>query len=76
MTKLTPDTFDGLTRAPAREERIIWTAGGIARRLGCGEDYVRKTLATLAQSPIRRKGRRLYVFEEDLIRFMRNGGGN
>lgn len=75
MTKLTPEAFDALTRAraPAREDRIIWTASGIARRLGCGEDYVRRTLANLPGSPIQRKGRRLYTFEDELVNWMRRG---
>lgn len=69
MMKLTPEAFDSLTRV--RQDRIIWTASGIARRLGCGEDYVRRTLVTLPGSPIHRKGRRLYAFEDELMAWMR-----
>jgi hypothetical protein len=76
MTKLnlTPQRFDALTRMHVREDapKIIWTASGIARRLGCGEDYVRRTLAGLPGSPIRRKGRRLYAFDDELILWMRD----
>lgn len=76
MTKLTPETFDALARdahthVRAREDRIIWTAAAIAGRLGCGEEYVRRTLAKLPGSPIHQKGRRLYAFEADLMAWMR-----
>ena len=72
MTKLTPEHFDSLTRshAPAREDRIIWTAKAIGRRIGCSEDYVRKTLANYDNSPVRRIGRRFYVMESELLRWM------
>lgn len=73
---LTPETLDALLTPPPRargqEDRIIWTAGSIARRLGCGEDYVRKTLARQPGTPIRKRGRRLYCFERELIDWMRD----
>lgn len=73
MTKpLTPQSFDTITAKGPHPDRIIWTASGIARRLGCGEDYVRRTLARQPGSPIRRKGRRLYAFEDDLLAWMRD----
>lgn len=70
---MTPDEFDqALARVHVREDRIIWTAKGIAGHLGCGEDYVRRTLAREAGSPIRQRGRRIYVYADELDRFMRS----
>ena len=54
------------------EGRILWTAGGIARRLGCSPDFVRMVLATAPGSPIRRIGGKIYAFEDDLILFLRD----
>ena len=68
---LTPSRLDAVLERP-KPDRIIWTAGGIAARLGCGEDFVRKTLALLPGSPIRKKGRRLYAFEGELIDWMKD----
>lgn len=74
MTKpLTPQSFDSLTHGNAREDRILWTAKAIGRRLGCGPDYVRHTLAGLPGTPIRKQGRRFFAFEDELIAFMRDG---
>lgn len=66
---ISPRKFDAAT---SRNDRIIWTAGSIARRLDCGEDFVRRTLAHLPGTPIRKKGQCIYVFENDLITFMRD----
>lgn len=74
-TELTPPRFDALVRGAPPHPRIIWTAAGIGRRLNCGEDYVRRTLFGMPGSPIRRKGRRLYAFEDDLIAWMRDSAG-
>ncbi|WP_404404909.1 hypothetical protein [Pelagibacterium halotolerans] len=73
---LSPQRFDAMASQGATRygrDKIIWTAGGIAARLGCGEDYVRRTLAALPGTPIKKKGRRLYAFEDDLIAWMRDG---
>lgn len=70
-TTLTPQRLDAVLERP-KPDRILWTAGGIARRLNCGEDYVRRTLAVLPGSPIRKKGRRLYAFEDELLEWMRD----
>jgi hypothetical protein len=72
MTTLTPDRFDTLTRAPAhaREDKIIWTAKAIGRRIGRSEDYVRKVLAHLPGSPIFKQGNRLYSFEHLLLAYL------
>ena len=67
MTTLTPKTFDVMT-AP----RIIWTAQAIAAHIGRSEDFVRKTLASEPGTPIRKKGRRLYAFADDLIAYLRD----
>lgn len=49
---------------------IIWTAKGIAKYLGCSPEYVRRTLASEPDTPIRQRGRRMYVYRADLDAFM------
>jgi hypothetical protein len=71
MKTLTPEAFDRLTRMPAREDRIIWTLAAIGARIGTGVDFVRDTLVAAPGSPIRELGGRYYVFEQDLLDFMR-----
>ncbi|MBN9334916.1 hypothetical protein [Devosia sp.] len=71
MTKLTPETFDALTRMPAREGRIIWTLPAIAGRIGVGVDFVRDTLAKQPGSPVKEIGGRYYAFDDELIAFLR-----
>lgn len=75
MNKLTPTTFDALVargapHAYVRESRIIWTASAIAKRIGRSEDYVRKTMAHEPGTPIKKRGRRLYVFEQELMAYL------
>lgn len=67
--KITPKNFDDLTGEKAGP--VIWTAAAIARRIGRSEGYVRKTLARLDGTPVRRHGRgNLYAYEADLVSFM------
>lgn len=72
---LTAGRFDklveGQTRPSSSPPRIIWTLQGIARRIGTGPDFVRDTLATAENSPVRQIGGRFFAFEDDLIAFLR-----
>lgn len=68
---LTPSRFDRIVAPVTRDDRIIWTAAAIDRRIGVGPDYVRHTLAMEPGSPVRKLGRRFYVIEDELIAFMR-----
>lgn len=54
-----------------KQDRIIWTLGGIAKRIGVGPDFVRDTLAKQPGSPVKEMGGRYYAFEDDLIAFLR-----
>ena len=65
---LTPTNFDVFTAGPGR---IIWTLGGIGQRLKRGPDFVR-ALARKEGSPIRKEGRQFYVFEDELVAFMKS----
>ncbi|TPJ28027.1 hypothetical protein [Mesorhizobium sp. B2-7-2] len=53
-------------------DRILWTAGGIARRLGCSPDFVRSVIANEPGNPIKTLGSRMYAVERDLIDWMRH----
>lgn len=64
--KLTPPPL-----APDLAPRILWTAGGIARRLGCSSDFVTSVLMKSPGCPIHRLGGRIYAVEPDLIEWMR-----
>lgn len=68
---LTPATLDAVL-TPPRRDRIIWTLGGIASRIGTGTDFVRDTLAKQPVSPVKEIGGRYYAFEEDLIEYLRS----
>lgn len=73
VRNLGPDEFDAaFTRVHVREDRLIWTAKAIADRLGCSVQFVRRTLAKEPGSPIRQRGRKLYVYETALEQFMRS----
>ena len=54
-------------------ERVIWTASGIGRRIGRSPDYVRKTLAYLPGSPVKRINKSYVAIESDLLAFIRRG---
>lgn len=69
--ELTQPIFDAIVKPLPRRDRIIWTLGGIASRIGVGVDFVRDTLAKQPGSPIKEIGGRYYAFEEDLIAFLR-----
>lgn len=67
--KITPEKFDDL--ATEKAGAVIWTAAAIARRIGRSPDYVRRTLAQLDGSPVRRHGRgNFYAYETELAAFM------
>lgn len=52
--------------------RVLWTAGGIARRLGCSPDFVRTVLMETPGCPIHRIGGRIYAVEDALLAWMRD----
>ncbi|WP_035873265.1 hypothetical protein [Cucumibacter marinus] len=68
---LTPTAFDRMVNQSPKD-RVIWTLGAIAQRIGTGPDFVR-TLACQPGSPIHRVGGRYCVLESDLIEFLRRG---
>lgn len=70
---LSPETLDRILPSK-RRDRIIWTLGAIGDRIGVGPDFVRDTLAKQPGSPIKEIGGRYYCFEDDLMRFLRQGG--
>lgn len=49
--------------------RIIWTAAGIGREIGCSPCFVRDTLANMPGSPVNRLGRRYWAFGDELVAF-------
>lgn len=53
-------------------DRIIWTAGAIAQRVGRSADFVRDTLAKLPGTPVRQMRGRYYAFEAELLQFLRD----
>lgn len=59
-----------------RNDRIIWTLAAIGARIGVGPDFVRDTLAKQKGSPVKEIGGRYYVFEEDLMAFLRRGSAS
>lgn len=63
--------LEGQPRPSGNPSRIIWTLAAIGQRIGCGPDFVRDTLATAENSPIRQIGGRFFAFEDDLIAFLR-----
>lgn len=71
LTPARADALLGDRKSSSGQPRIIWTLGGIAKRIGCGTDFVRDTLARQPGSPIRQVGGRWFVFEDDLITFLR-----
>ena len=73
MRQITPNTFDRIaTTTPPAPDRVLWTADGIARRIGTSPDYVRDTLAKIPGSPVKKIGRRYCALEADLIEFFRS----
>ena len=64
---------EGRPRPSGNQPRIIWTLSAIGQRIGCGPDFIRDTLAKQPDTPIRQIGGRFYVFEDDLISFLRGG---
>lgn len=49
--------------------KIIWTASGIARAIGCSPSFVRDTLADMPGTPVNRLGRRYWAFSDELVAF-------
>ncbi|MEF2074364.1 hypothetical protein [Consotaella aegiceratis] len=70
--ELSPSNFDSAAFAAEKSSRIIWTLGGIARRLGVGVDFVRDTLAKQPDSPVKEIGGRYYAFEDQLISYLKS----
>lgn len=73
--RLTAEKFDKLAEGgqrPSHNPRIIWTLNAIAQRIGTGVDFVRDTLVTVEDSPVRQIRGRFYCFEDDLIAFLRS----
>lgn len=54
------------------EGKIIWTAAAIGQRIGCSADFVRSVVAREPGTPIKVMGKRLYVFERELMTWMRD----
>jgi hypothetical protein len=70
---LTPLRADRvLDAAAAPRARLIWTAAGIAQRLGCSTDFVRGPLLAEAGTPIRKIGGRYVAEETALLEFFQN----
>ena len=70
---LTPRRFDKVTLGNP-SPGIVWTADAIGRRIGRSADYVRRTLAKLPGTPVKRHGRgNLYALEVDLVAFLAQG---
>lgn len=70
--ELNPNAFDRMAaEAQRKPDRIIWTLGGIAKRIGVGTDFVRDTLAKQPGTPVKEMGGRYYAFEDDLIAYLR-----
>jgi hypothetical protein len=57
-----------------KPDKIIWTLAGIGKRIGCGPDFVRDTLARQPGSPVKEIGGRYFAFEDDLIAFLKAAG--
>ncbi|WAJ30963.1 hypothetical protein [Antarcticirhabdus aurantiaca] len=71
--ELTPRRFDLVARPSAEKGgSIIWTLPAIARRIGTSADFVRDNLVKAEGTPLRTQGGRFYVFEDELMAFMRS----
>lgn len=70
---LSPATFDALMKKSSGCDRVIWTAGGIAERIGASADFVRDKLAKEPGSPVRLVGGRYCALESELLDFFRPG---
>lgn len=68
--EMTRNTFDHMPRK-SRQDRIIWTLAAIGDRIGVGTDFVRDTLAKQPGTPVKEIGGRYYVFEDELLSFLR-----
>jgi hypothetical protein len=73
MPKITAESFDALVRPSLvkSDERIIWGAGAIAKKLRVSADFVRDRLARIEGSPIKKIGGRYCAIEADLIAWFR-----
>lgn len=59
---------------PIKDQRILWTADAIGKRIGRSAAYVRRTLSQMHGSPVQRHGRgNFFAVESDLVEFMRRG---
>lgn len=58
--------------APDLDQKIIWTSAAIAGRIGVSADFVRDVIAREPDSPVKALGKRLYCFEGDLLRWLRD----
>lgn len=72
---MTERPLHGGERHPVAVSHVIWTAEAIAARISRSPDFVRRRLANMPDSPIRRLGGRYYVFADELEAFMRSEGG-
>lgn len=66
--KITPEKFDEISGQEG-EAPIVWGAKAIGRKIGRSEGYVRKTLARVDGTPIRRVGSEIYAVERELLEF-------
>lgn len=65
-----PEDIDAILHR-YRRDKIIWTASGIARRIGTSADFVRDKLAKEPGTPVKVIGGRYCAIEADLIAFFR-----
>lgn len=57
------------------EPRIIWGAAAIAGRIRRSEDFVRRTLAKLPDTPVRKVGGQFCASEDELLAFFSGRAG-
>lgn len=73
LKKIDPQKFDDLVGE--KDQPVIWTAAAIGRRIGRSADYVRRTLANMDGTPVRRHNRgNYYALENDLMLFWQADG--
>ena len=67
---LTPARADRILQAaaPARAQKILWGADTIAARIGTSEDFVRRTLARVPGSPVKKVAGRWCAVEDELMK--------
>jgi hypothetical protein len=67
--QLTADRFDAI--ATKRADRVIWTAAAIGHCVGCSPDFIRRQIANLPDSPVKKIAGRYCALESELMKFFR-----